>query len=97
MVAELRRMAHGAVPVNRVVVASTDARALDVASLDEIGEDALRRSLCDADDLCDVAQADVGVLGQAEQHLGVVRDERPGLVLCLARHALLFSRIDKQY
>jgi hypothetical protein len=73
-------VAHGDVGVDAVVVASPDAFAFDVAGFDQVGDDALCGALGDADHLGDVAEPDVGVALDAEQHLGVVREEPPGLV-----------------
>ena len=53
--------------------------AMEVPGLDEVGEDALRGSERYADRVGDVAQANVGVAGDAEQHLRVVGDELPAV------------------
>ena len=50
---------------------------LDVAGLNEVSQDALGGSEGDADSVGDVAQANIGVAGDAEQHLRVVGDELP--------------------
>lgn len=79
VVALLGGVAHGDVGVDAVVVAAADAVALDVAGVDQVGDDALCGALGDADHLGDVTEADVGVALDAEQHLGVVREEPPAL------------------
>ena len=68
---------HRCVCVDHVAVAAAVPLALDVAALDEVGEDALRRSERDADSIGDIAQANIGVAGDAQQHLRVVGDELP--------------------
>jgi hypothetical protein len=65
--------------VDGVAVAAPDALGLHVAGFDELGEDALGRAFGDADTLGHVAQPDLGVLGDAQENLGVVREEGPGL------------------
>ena len=59
------------------------ALALDEARLYEVGEDLLSGSFGDSDLVSDVSEADVGVVGEAEQHLGVVGDELPAAGLCI--------------
>jgi hypothetical protein len=71
-------VAHGRFGVDPVVVSSSLALAVDVASLDEVAEDALGGAFGDAHVFGDVAEAEVGRLGEAEQYLSVVREERPG-------------------
>ena len=70
-------VAHGRFGVDPVVVSSSLALAVDVASLDEVAEYALGGALSDAHASGDVAKAEVGHLGEAEQYLCVVREERP--------------------
>ena len=72
-------VAHVPVFVDAVAVAATVARALDVSGLDEVGEDALCGSLGDPDLFGDVSKPDVWGAGDAEEHLGVVGEEAPGL------------------
>ena len=66
-------------PIDGVSVAAPDALGRDVAAVDQLGEDALGRALGDAHAFGDVAQPDVGRLGQAQEDLRVVGEERPGL------------------
>ena len=79
-VADLGCVAHGTRAVDFVVVPAAHAGRPDVARGHEFGEDSLRGALGDADPGCDVAEADVGVLCEAEEHLGVVGEEGPALV-----------------
>ena len=76
--AVLGGVAHGDLGVDAVVVAAADSFAFHVAGFDQVGDDALRGALGDPDGLGDVAEADVGFALDAEQHLGVVREEPPG-------------------
>jgi hypothetical protein len=71
---------HRCFSVDDVAVPAAVPLALDVAGLDEVSQDALGGSKRDADGVGDVAQADIGVAGDAEQHLRVVRDELPAPV-----------------
>jgi hypothetical protein len=77
VVAELGDVAECVVAVDRVFVATADAFALDVARFDEVGEDSLGASFGDPDGFSDVAHTDGRVVGEAEQDLRVVGDERP--------------------
>ena len=78
LVLELRRMPHRDRAVHDVAVPAADPLPLDVAGLDEVGEDPLRRALGDPDGLGDVPEPHVRVAGDAEQHLRVIGDEPPG-------------------
>ena len=60
-----------------VAVPATDSFVAHVALALEFGDDALRGTLGDPDPLCDLAQQHVRILGDAEQHVAVVREERP--------------------
>jgi hypothetical protein len=77
LLAELGNVAHRLLTVDRVLVTSTDTGALDISSVDEIGHDSLRRPLGDPDVLGDVAKTNTRVSREAEEYLGVVREERP--------------------
>ena len=72
---------HGDVGVDAVVVSTADPFALDVAGLDEVGDDALGGSFGDSDTLGDVTESRVGIAAEAEKDLGVVGEEPPGLVV----------------
>lgn len=68
---------HRCLSVDHVAVAPAMALALDVAGPDEVSQDALRGSEGDADLVGDIAQANIGVSDDAQQHLRVVGDELP--------------------
>ena len=63
-----------------IAVSTADAFALDVAGVDQVGDDALGGSLGDSNALRDVTESRVRVVMEAEKDLGVVREEPP----CLA-------------
>jgi len=71
---------HRRFPVDHVAVAAAIPFPVDVASRDQVSQDALRRSEGDANRVGDVSQAHVGVAGDAEQHLRVVGDELPASI-----------------
>jgi hypothetical protein len=77
LVALLSGVAHGGVGVDAVAVAAADSFALDVAGLDQVGDDALCRSLGDSDPVGDVTESRVRVALDAKKNLGVVREEPP--------------------
>src|ERR671930_1700399 len=77
----LRRVAHLDPRVDEVVVTPTDAPPLDVAGFDEVHEDPLSRPLRDTDVLGEVPQPDVRVVRDPQEHLRMVREERPRRVL----------------
>ena len=91
---ELGGVAHLDVAVDRVVVSPTDAFPFDEPCLDEVGEDSLGGAFGDSDVDGDVAESDLGVVGDAKEHLGVVGDEAPAaLGLLLSRAAAVVARI----
>ena len=77
----LGRVAHVPVFVDSVAVPAALALAVDVPGVDEVGQDALRGALGDADLVGDVAKPDVRCAGDAQQHLGVVGEEAPGALV----------------
>jgi hypothetical protein len=77
VMSELSRVAHRAVALDHVVVPPTDAGPLEKTGLGEVGHDALNGTLCDPDVPGDVPKADVGILSDAQQDLGVVSEKRP--------------------
>jgi hypothetical protein len=78
LVLGLGGVSHGRLSVDQVVVASSDSAPVDDVCLDEVCDDSLGGSLGDSDCLGDVSEPDVGVLGDAQEHLRVVGEERPG-------------------
>jgi hypothetical protein len=80
----LGRVAHLRVSINRVVVAPADLLALDKACLDKVGDDSLGGTFSDSDPLCYVTQTHVSVTSDAEEYLGVVRDEPPRFPIPIA-------------
>jgi hypothetical protein len=81
LVSALSGMPHRVLAVDLVPISTPHTLSRDETRLDEVGDDPLHRSLRDPDVLRDVAQAHVRVLRDAEQDLGVVRDERPAAAL----------------
>jgi hypothetical protein len=59
-----------------VVVAAADALAFDVAGFVEVGDDGLGCAFGDVEASGDVADADLGVLGDEEEGVAVVGEER---------------------
>lgn len=78
-------MAQGHRGVQSVAVAATLAHALKVAGIFEFPDDALCRALCDSHQLGDIAQSNIRIFGDAQQHVGVIGEESP------VRHALSLS------
>jgi len=68
-------VSHRVFAVDRVSVTASGTGGLHVTGFGQVGDDALRGPLRDSDACSDVAEADLGVVGQAEKHLGVVRQE----------------------
>ena len=77
LVALLCGVTHSVIAVDGIAVPPTLAGRLHIPGLYELGQDPLRRALGDADVLCNVTKPDVGSRRHAEQHLSVVREERP--------------------
>ena len=77
----LRHVAHLGLWIDDVVVPPADTPPFDVAGLNEVHDDALSRPLSDPDVLGEVPQPDVRVVCDAQEHLRMVRQERPGRML----------------
>ena len=82
LVVGLRFVSHRAGPVDHVAASPADALAGDEPALDEVSDDSLRRPLGDPDHR-DVAETDVWVTSDTEEHLRVIGDEPPGLLSVL--------------
>ncbi len=87
-------------PVDAVPVRAPRSLMTQIPSLLELGDDALHRAFGDANFCCDLAHAGVGSPRDAEQYVGVVRQERPAWLgghladpsLCLAEsHACTYD------
>ena len=77
VVLELRPVAHGDVRVHRIAVPTPHASTRDVAGLYQVSDDSLCRTLRDPGDRRDVAEPYLGIRVQAEEDLGVAREEVP--------------------
>jgi uncharacterized membrane protein YbhN (UPF0104 family) len=80
------------VRADRVAVASADPLAGHVACVGELSDDAVRGPLGDPDRVADLAQTDAGVLRDADEHLSVVGEERPGTRVRHGRRRIVISR-----
>ena len=72
-----------------VAVASPFTASLDVSRGLQLGDDALDGSLRDPDSPRHVAHAGIRSLDEAEQDVGVIREEGPGRILGVAVGARL--------
>jgi hypothetical protein len=77
LVIELRSVAHRDAALDRVVVAPSDASTRDVTGVHEVGDDSLRSPLGDSHRPGDVPQAGIRIPLNAQEHLGVARQEVP--------------------
>ena len=73
----LDRVAEREVAVHLVPITPALAHAGEITSLVQVGDDALHRTLGDPDSLRHLAQADLRVARDAEQHVGVIAQECP--------------------
>jgi hypothetical protein len=76
-VALLGWVAHLGFLVDQVAVAPAVAFALEESGFGEVGHDPLGCSFGDPNCHGDVSEPDVGVRGDAKQHLSVICEERP--------------------
>ena len=76
-VALLGWVAHLGLLVDHVPIAPAASFAFEESGFDEVDHDPLGCSFGDADCLGDVSEPDIGIVRNAKQHLGVVREERP--------------------
>ena len=65
------------VSVDLVLVAATVSLAGDVAGGGQLSDDAMGGPFGDPDLVADLAQANAGIVGDADQHPGVVGQKRP--------------------
>ena len=65
------------VAVNKVVIAATFLNTLQNLSLFQFPDEPERGPLRNANSVRDVAQPGMRVLGKADQHMGVITEERP--------------------
>jgi hypothetical protein len=77
----LQRVPEPALGRQRVGVPPADPGHHEEPRLDEIADDQLDGTLGDADPGCDVPHPRLGVQGQVDQHVPVVRQQGPGRVL----------------
>jgi hypothetical protein len=80
----LEGMSERELAMHLVLVSPADSRSADVAGVDEIAHDRLCRAQSDADALGDVANADPRILRHADEHVSVIREERPRTRLIVA-------------
>jgi hypothetical protein len=86
-------MPQGQLWLDLVVVSSPPSLARHIALIDEIGKDLVGAALRDADGAGNVAQPDSGVISDAQQDVGVVRQEVPMPRYWSRRRLPIFSRI----
>lgn len=72
------RVPQWQIRVHPVAITPSDAFGGDVVFGLEVGDNALRRALGDSYQLSDVAKADAWVHRQAQEDVGVIRQESPG-------------------
>jgi hypothetical protein len=72
LVVSLGDVPHPDFAVQSIVAATADPLAIDIARLDEVGDDALSRSFSDSDRLGDVPESHVSISSDAKEHLRVV-------------------------
>ncbi len=89
----LEGVAQGTVEVDDVVVRAAFLYDLQVAGVAELVHDAVHGPLTDTYPTCHLRQPNVGLLGDADEDVRVVREERPArfrlcnLVSCHLKHA----------
>ena len=71
-------MPHRAVGDDVVAIASPFAMAREASSRFEVVHDALHRTLGDADLLGEISETEPRITGEADEHVAVVGEERPG-------------------
>jgi hypothetical protein len=87
-------MPQGQLRLDLVVVSSPTSLARHIALIDEIGKDLVGAALGDADGAGNVAQPGSGVISDAQQDVGVVRQEVPMPRHWSRQRLSVFSRIN---
>jgi hypothetical protein len=70
-------MAQGTIEVDLVDVPAAFLRHREISGVLQFVHDAVDGALADADETGDFTQANVGLLRNADEHVGVVGEERP--------------------
>jgi hypothetical protein len=84
-----KRLGERQVCGDRVVVSSPAALAQDVPGFDELADDPMSAPLGHAHSLTDVAHSNARIVGNADEHLAMAAEERPGRGLGLGRRKTL--------
>lgn len=74
-------MAQRLIEIDFVDVSSTFFDDAQVSGGLEIVHNSMNRTFADSDQIGHFAQADVGLLGDADEYVGVVREERPSALV----------------
>jgi hypothetical protein len=85
------RMPQGKLRLDLVAVPAAMSLAEHIALVDQLGEDLVSTPLRDPDSSGDIAQPDTGVMGDAEEDVGVVGEEVPAACHGLRRSFCLIS------
>ncbi len=70
-------MPQGQIEVDLVAIATADSDAPKITCLFELCDDSLHSPLSNTDSSGNVTEADLGVIGQTQQHVCVVGEKRP--------------------
>lgn len=79
--------------VDGVVVAATSSFATHISGVFQVDDDLHRGALGDADQIGDLAESKIRGTGDGEQHVGMVREERPGAVGSILGHPHSIARV----
>jgi thiamine pyrophosphate-dependent acetolactate synthase large subunit-like protein len=74
-----QRVAERSVEMDLVLVVATDLVDREVPRVGQLVDDAKNGSFLDADEVGNVADSHIGLTGDADQNMGVVREKGPGL------------------
>ena len=84
------------VGVDRVLVATPVPFSRDVSGVGQLDDDPVRGALGDPHPVTDLTQANAGIIGDADQHLGVVGQERPARCSVIA-HDTRIAFLDTKF
>lgn len=70
-------MAQGDFWMKLILVAAPNAFTREIASIDEVGDDPLGSALGDPDAIGDIAEAHLGIGGDAQEDLGMIGEKGP--------------------
>lgn len=79
-------MAQWAIEIDLINISPADSDGAQISGIGEIMDDAMDGAFADPDECGEFAESDIGLLSDADQHMGMVGEEGPGGPVRFAVH-----------